>query len=173
MRSKIFRKSSEAVKWISGKQTIVYCRCTCYRHTLVFGIRKAWSPPIGAREIDGLPKASMTVLPVTKQDPNSCYRVGVKIQQIWRQCLWTTEILLTWMLYRNYCNGFRSEAWSKIKSLRKHAYSNILKILPPRNENFQMKISDIFHISAQNIDCRYSLEPPRRGGSNKYPQSMF
>ena len=36
-----------------------------------------------------------------------------------------------------------------------------------------MKNSDIFHISAQNIDCGYSLEPPRRGGSNEYPQSMF
>ena len=41
----------------------------------------------------------------------------------------------------------------------------------------------IFHISAQNIDCGYLLEPPRRGssneyhnrrgGSNEYPQSMF
>ena len=40
-------------------------------------------------------------------------------------------------------------------------------------EKFQMKNSDIFHISAQNIDCGYSLEPPRRGGSNEYPQSMF
>ena len=30
-----------------------------------------------------------------------------------------------------------------------------------------------FHISAQNIDCGYSLEPPRRGGSNEYAQSMF
>ena len=30
----------------------------------------------------------------------------------------------------------------------------------------------IFLISAQNIDCGYSLEPPR-GGSNEYPQSMF
>ena len=28
-------------------------------------------------------------------------------------------------------------------------------------------------MSAQNIDCGYSLEPPRRGGSNEYPQSMF
>ena len=28
---------------------------------------------------------------------------------------------------------------------------------------FQVKNSDIFHISAQNIDCGYSLEPPRRG----------
>ena len=35
------------------------------------------------------------------------------------------------------------------------------------------KNSDIFHISAQNIDCGYSIEPPRRGGSNEYPQSMF
>ena len=38
---------------------------------------------------------------------------------------------------------------------------------------FQIKNSDIFYISAQNIDCGYSLEPPRRGGSNEYPQSMF
>ena len=29
------------------------------------------------------------------------------------------------------------------------------------NEYFQMKKSDIFHISAQNIDYGYSLEPPR------------
>ena len=35
------------------------------------------------------------------------------------------------------------------------------------------KNSDIFHIPAQNIDCGYSLEPPRRGGSNEYPQSIF
>ena len=36
-----------------------------------------------------------------------------------------------------------------------------------------MKNSGSFHISAQNIDCGYLLEPPRRGGSNEYPQSMF
>ena len=40
-------------------------------------------------------------------------------------------------------------------------------------ENFQTKNSNIFHISFQNIDCGYSLEPPRRGGSNENPQSMF
>ena len=38
---------------------------------------------------------------------------------------------------------------------------------------FSDKNSDIFYISAQNIDCGCSLEPPRRGGSNEYPQSMF
>ena len=35
------------------------------------------------------------------------------------------------------------------------------------------KKSDIFHISAQNIDPVYSLELPHRGSSNEYPQSMF
>ena len=29
-------------------------------------------------------------------------------------------------------------------SLRRHAYSNILKILPPKNENFQIKILIFF-----------------------------
>ena len=31
----------------------------------------------------------------------------------------------------------------------------------------------MFLIFAQNIDCGYTLEQPRRGGSNEYPQSMF
>ena len=31
----------------------------------------------------------------------------------------------------------------------------------------------IFLISARNIESGYSLEPPHRGGSNEYPQSMF
>ena len=42
-----------------------------------------------------------------------------------------------------------------------------------KNQNFSGKKTDIFYISAQNIDCGSSLEPPRRGGSNEYPQSMF
>ena len=45
---------------------------------------------------------------------------------------------------------------TRMCALRKHAYSNILKILPPKNEIFQIKNSDIFLIS-------------RRGGSNEYP----
>ena len=38
---------------------------------------------------------------------------------------------------------------------------------------FQIKNFDIFHISARNIDYGHSLEPPCRGGSNEYPQSMI
>ena len=52
-------------------------------------------------------------------------------------------------------------------SIQKHAYSNILKILSPKNENFKIKNSEIFRISAQNIDCGYSLELPQRGSSNE------
>ena len=48
-----------------------------------------------------------------------------------------------------------------VYGVRKHTYSNILKILSPKIGNFQIKNSDIFHISAH------------RGGSNEYPQSMF
>ena len=42
-----------------------------------------------------------------------------------------------------------------------------------KTQTLKIKNSNIFHISARNIDCGYSLEPPRRGGSNEYPQSMF
>ena len=59
-------------------------------------------------------------------------------------------------------------------ALRKHAYWTIYwKFYQQKNENFQIKNSGIFLISAQNIDCGYSLEPPRQGSSNEYPQSMF
>ena len=58
-------------------------------------------------------------------------------------------------------------------SLGKHSYSNILKMSPPKTGSFQIKNSDIFHISAQNIDSGYSLELPHRGSSNEYPQCMF
>ena len=42
-----------------------------------------------------------------------------------------------------------------------------------KNWKFSDKNSDIFHISAQNLDCGYSLELPRWGSSNEYPHSMF
>ena len=50
-------------------------------------------------------------------------------------------------------------------------YTEIFSVV--KIEKFQKKGFDIFLIFAQNIDCGYTLEPPRRGGSNEYPQSMF
>ena len=62
---------------------------------------------------------------------------------------------------------------TQVTALRKHPYSNILKILKLKMLKFEIKNSDIFQISAQSTNCGYSLEPPRRGGSNEYSQSMF
>ena len=50
-----------------------------------------------------------------------------------------------------YIGKFTSKIWKKI----------------------QIKIQIFFLCLLKNIDCGYSLEPPRRGGSNEYPQSMF
>ena len=49
--------------------------------------------------------------------------------------------------------------------------TEIFKVV--KNENFKLKNVDSFLIFAQSIHCGYSLEPPRQGGSNEYPQSMF
>ena len=48
-----------------------------------------------------------------------------------------------------------------------------IKNFSTKHWKFSDKNSDIFHISAQNNDCGYSIEPPRLGGSNEYPQSLF
>ena len=73
-----------------------------------------------------------------------------------------------------YLKIFCFSRWNFLyNSLRKHVYSNILKILQLKKENFQIKILIFFIFLFKNIDCGYSLEPPRRGGSNEYPQSMF
>ena len=42
-----------------------------------------------------------------------------------------------------------------------------------KNRKFHQKNFGIFDIFAQNIDCGYTFEPPRRGGSNEYLQSML
>ena len=58
-------------------------------------------------------------------------------------------------------------------TLRKFDHAIYRYFLALKLANFQMKIFDIFLIFAQNIHCGYILEPPNRGGSNEYPQSMF
>ena len=57
--------------------------------------------------------------------------------------------------------------------LRKQAYSDILKNFTTKNFLKDQIKTDIFLISAQNIDCGYSLEPPHRGGSNEYHNLCF
>ena len=69
------------------------------------------------------------------------------------------------------------EYYSKLAKLLSIMKTRLFKYI----ENFicknckfsDKKNSDIFLISAQYIDCGYLLEPPRRGGSNEYPQTML
>ena len=66
-------------------------------------------------------------------------------------------------------------AWRNVASL--HYESTPIQIYwkfyNQKKKKFQTKNSYIFYISVQNIDCEYTLEPPQRGGSNEYPQSML
>ena len=49
-----------------------------------------------------------------------------------------------------------------------------MKISPSNTESLQIKYSEIFHILLKTqIVGTHSFEPPRWGGSNEYPQSMF
>ena len=59
------------------------------------------------------------------------------------------------------------------KTLRKHTYSIIANVTS-KNLNFSDKKKlNIFQMSDKNIDCMYLLEPPWRGDSNDYPQSIL
>ena len=60
----------------------------------------------------------------------------------------------TWLIFRRVTS-------------RKHAYIIYMVKLGFTRVNI------IFLFLLKTIDCGYSLEPPRRGGSNEYPQSMF
>ena len=63
-------------------------------------------------------------------------------------------------------------AYADSKAITKTRLSKYIENFTTKKWKFLDKNSDIFQ-TAQNIDCGYSLEPPRRGGSNEYPQSMF
>ena len=59
-----------------------------------------------------------------------------------------------------------------------HKENKPVKCIPPYNPLLYRIIGvgrdrPIFLFLIQNIDCGYSLEPPRQGGSNVYTQSMF
>ena len=76
-----------------------------------------------------------------------------KLQVVWPESVPFAHMRLLVFL----CLGI---SFSQSRPITKTACSNILKILPPKHETFQMKNSGSFHISAQNIDCGYSLELP-------------
>ena len=52
-------------------------------------------------------------------------------------------------------------------------HENTPFIFNPLKPHFYIVNKHYFAYYAKNIDCGYSLEPPRWGGSNEYPQSVF
>ena len=66
-----------------------------------------------------------------------------------------------------------STGWVLNNIITKTGLFKYIESFITKNWKFSDKNYDIFHISAQNIDCGYSLEPRRRGGSDEYPDSMF
>ena len=60
-----------------------------------------------------------------------------------------------------YFEGFVFCDWG-LSVITKTRLFKYIEKYTTKNWKFLDKVSDIFHISAQNIDCGYSLEPPRR-----------
>ena len=90
--------------------------------------------------------------------------------------LWFNMWCLVWTLLVPHRSFFwRSDSWL----WHFHITKTCLYSFDPFKPHFYIVklgftgVFIIFLISAQNIDCGYSLEPPRRGGSNEYSQSMF
>ena len=59
----------------------------------------------------------------------------------------------------------------KLLIITKTSQFKYTKKFTTKKWKFLDKNSDIFHISTREIDCGYSLESPRRCGSNEYPQT--
>ena len=77
-------------------------------------------------------------------------------------------MVLKYTIYASKKRGRHQENMSvKSKPLEPHFYIEKKKKLGLAG------VYLFFLFLLQNIDCGYSLEPPRRGGSNVYPQSMF
>ena len=91
------------------------------------------------------------------------------------QKFWCTKIrTFTILLFQTSCD--KHLQWVFIKFVITKTYLYNFDPLKPHFYIVKLGFTGvyiIFPISAQNIDCGYLLEPPRRGGSNEYPQSMF
>ena len=80
-----------------------------------------------------------------------------------------------WNIFGTMVNSARSRGkWGWLR----HHETCLYNIDPLKPHFYIVKLGFtevyiIFLISAQNIDCGYSLELPRRSSSNEYPQSMF
>ena len=84
-------------------------------------------------------------------------------------------------IYRAWTQHFLHECMCARRKRRSacastHITKTCLYNFDPRKPHFYMGLQGytlFFLFLLKNIDCGYSLEPPRRGGSNEYTQSFF
>ena len=74
--------------------------------------------------------------------------------------------------YKNPCIRHQN-SWNENKHYENTPIHIYRKFHLQKLKLFRCKNTDIFYTSTQNIDCGYSLEPPRRGGSNEYHNLCF
>ena len=78
---------------------------------------------------------------------------------------WATEATdLDCLLLSNYNRHSFQLATKCTVFITKTRLFKYVENFTTKNWKFSDKNSDTFHMSAQNINCGYSLEPPRRGG---------
>ena len=90
---------------------------------------------------------------------------------IFRQLCVLAAELETWSIYVKYNLEWNNTATKQYKCIRIKHYENTpiqicWEYYHQKMSTFRWKKSGSFHISSQNIDHGYLLEPPQRGGSN-------
>ena len=102
------------------------------------------------------------LLGMNKTEMQGCYEMHLRWKTVTNHALNVDLIKVGWNL-------------RKLLTFKDLHYENTPIQIYWKFYNFQIKMSDIFHISSQNINCWYSFEPPWRCGSDEYmyPQSMF
>ena len=164
-----------------------FCRCKSYSHFFSRNIS------IYATFNDQSFNATLTndIVSFEQLGPDA---LGDALESEKVDCIKTAEYLIVIKFTKNIKHGFWTHhqrignqfSWSRV---RPHCMDHIpldLHITKTYLYNFEplkhhlytgklgfTGLNIIFLISAQNTDCGYSLEPPRRGGSNEYPQYMF
>ena len=73
-----------------------------------------------------------------------------------------------------FCRSFdTSEVKIELKQQDWYPENTLAHAIYSEKMHWKEMVHVFFYIFAQNIDCGYTLQPPRRGCCNAYPQSMF
>ena len=79
---------------------------------------------------------------------------------------------MPYMIKHNFDIQYTKDSPTTICSLiRKLAHAIYRELF--HKQKLRILLLLLFNIFALKINCGYTLEPPRRGGSNEYTQSMF